>query len=178
MTKTEMKELFGRSVKTMPLFSMYLNYDANYRYGFPLKSSDKLFLCADEDDFILDGFSIRRFRDLNKLEIKNDKCRQIISAEGILNGLDAPDIDLTDWRSVFLSLQAYGKNIIIEHADKNDDDWEFYIGKIVKVLKNKVVFSHFDADGVWVDEPYDIPYSYITNVTFECRYVTVFSKYV
>ena len=178
MKKSEMKELFNNSISSKPILEILMKYDAYERYCFPLKASDKLFMYTKEDDFILDGFTIRRFCDLEKIDTVNNACRQIIDKEGVLNGLTVPDIDLTDWRSVFLSLQAYGKNIIIEHASKNDDEWEYYIGRIVKVLKNKVVFKHFDAGGVWVDEPYDIPYSYITNVSFDSRYVTVFSKYV
>ena len=48
----------------------------------------------------------------------------------------------------------------------------------MKVLKNKVLFRHFDADGIWQDEPYEILFSQITTVTFGSRYVEVFSKYV
>ncbi|MBQ1862761.1 MAG: hypothetical protein II149_04515 [Clostridia bacterium] len=178
MKKFEMKELFKNSISSRPILEIRMKYDAYERYCFPLKAGDKLFMYAKEDDFILDGFSIRRFRDLKKIGTVKNACRRIVEKEGVLEGLSFPDIDLTDWRSVFLSLQAYGKNIIIEHAGKDDEDWDFWIGRIVKVLKNKVVFKHFDADGVWVEEPYDIPYASITNVNFDCRYVTVFSKYV
>ena len=87
-------------------------------------------------------------------------------------------MDLSDWYSVFLSLQKMGKNIIVEKESLDDDEWEFAIGRIEKVLKNKVLFRHFDADGIWQDEPYEILFSQITTVTFGSRYVEVFSKYV
>lgn len=69
-------------------------------------------------------------------------------------------------------------NIIVEKESLNDDECEFAIGKIVKVLKTKVIFKGFDADGVWQEDFYEIPYSQITSVTFASRYVDVFSKYV
>ena len=35
---------------------------------------------------------------------------------------------------------------------------------------------HFDADGIWENEPYCIPYTEVTSVTFRSRYVDTFSK--
>ena len=178
MKKTEMKELFQRSVEEKPLLRLFLKYDAYYTYWFPFGASDKLFLAAKEDDFIINGFSIRRFSDIKKLELKDDKCVEILREERVLEGVSAPDIDLDDWHSVFLSLQKSGKNIVIEHESPDENEWEYWIGRIEKVLKTKVLFRHFDADGIWQEEPYEIPFSRITSVSFDTRYVNVFSKYV
>lgn len=59
------------------------------------------FLAAKEDDFIINGFSIRRFSDIKKLELKDDKCVEILRAERVLEGITAPDIDLEDWHMLF-----------------------------------------------------------------------------
>lgn len=178
MKKSEMKELVHAAIEPKKLCRMFFKYDVNYRYYFPFQVSDKLFLGADEDDFIIDGFAIRRFCDLTKIQIKDDKCVEIIKNEGILNGISAPEIDLTDWHSAFLSLRSIGKNIIIEKESLVGDECEFAIGHIESVLKNKVLFKHFDADGIWNDELLEIPFSQITSVTFGSRYVETFSKYV
>ena len=178
MRKADMIELFQQSTEQKPLFRLYLKYDYYYTYWFPFKASEKLFLAAKEDDFIINGFSIRRFRDVKKLEYKDDKCVEILKAEKVLDGVVSPDIDITDWHSAFLSLQKLEKNIIIEHESLEDKEWDYWIGRIEKVLRSKVVFRHFDADGIWQEEPYEIPFSRITSVTFDSRYVNVFSKYV
>lgn len=178
MKKAEMIALFQQAIRQKQLLRLFLKYDAYYTYWFPLGAGNKLFLAAKEDDFIINGFSVRRFCDIKKLEFKDDKCSEIIKAEKILDGISSPDIDLLDWHSVFLSLQKLEKNIIIEHESPDDKEWEYWIGRIEKVLKTKVLFLHFDADGIWQDEPYEIPFSRITSVTFDSRYVTVFSKYV
>lgn len=178
MKKSEMKKLVFDAIEPKNLCRMFFKYDDNYFYYFPFKVSDKLFLGAEEDDFIIDGFAIRRFCDLIKVQIKNDKCIEIIKNEGLLNNISAPDIDLTDWYSAFLSLQRLGKNIIIEKESLDIDESEFAIGCIEKVLKNKVLFRHFDADGVWLDHLIEIPFSQITTVIFGSRYVETFSKYV
>ncbi len=179
MKKAEMIELFRRSVDTKPLIRLYLKYEVYYTYGFPFGASEKLFYILREDDFITNGYTIRRFCDVKKLEIKDDeKYVDILKAEKVLDGISAPYIDLANWNSVFLSLSRLGKNIIIEHESLDEDNWEYYIGKIEKVLKTKVLFWHFDADGIWQDELYEIPFSKITSVTFDSRYVNIFSKYV
>ena len=143
-----------------------------------LWSKSKTVSGSKEDDFIIDGFSIRRISDIKKIELKDDKCNEILKAEKVLDRLSAPEIDLTDWHSAFLSLQKLDKNIIIQHESLEEKEWDYWIGRIEKVLKTKVVFHHFDADGIWQEEPYEIPFSRITSVTFDSRYVNVFSKYV
>ena len=178
MTKAEIIDIITNSVKSQEMCRIFFKYYYNYSYHFPLKTSDKLFLSADEDDFILNGFSIRRFCDIRKVELKNDKCVEIIKKEGILDNLNVPDIDVTNWYTVFNSLSELDTNIIIEKESRDDDEWEFAIGKIIKVLKTKVIFKDFDADGIWQEENCEIPYSQITTVTFASRYVDVFSKYV
>ena len=178
MKKAEMIELLQNSVEQKPLLRLFLKYDVYYTYWFPFGASNKLLLAAEEDDFIINGFSIRRISDIKKVEFKEDKCNEILKAEKVLDCLSAPEIDLSDWHSAFLSLQKLEKNIIIEHESLEEKEWDFWIGRIEKVLKTKVVFRHFDADGIWQEEPYEIPFSRITSVTFDSRYVTVFSKYV
>ena len=44
-----------------------------------------------------------------------------------------------------------------------------YVNYIEKVLKNKVLFKHFDADGIWQEELLEIPFSQITTVKFNTR---------
>ena len=178
MKKSEMKELVRGAVEKKDLCRMSFKYSYDYFFYFPQKTSDRLFISAIHDDFIVDGFSIRRFSDLTDVHFYNDKRDEIIKAEGVLDGVEVPDVDILDWYSALSTIKDMGKYIIIEHESLDDDEEEFYIGRIEKVLKNKVLFRHFDADGVWQDEAYEIPFSQITSVTFGSRYVEVLSKYI
>ena len=178
MKKAEMKEFVYSAIKTKGLCRMLFKYASCAFQYFPLQMSDKLFLAAKLDDFIIDGFSIRRFCDLTVVQLYEDKRNEIIKAEGILDDVAAPEMDITDWYSALLSLQKAEKNIIIEHESLIDDEEEFAIGRVEKVLKNKVLFKHFDADGVWQEELLEIPFSQITSITLGSRYVEIFSKYV
>ena len=175
MTKKDMRALFEASIGKNKLLRAYLHGDGSYWYFIPLRVSERLYLAAVEDDFILDGFTVRRFRDLDRLQVKDDKCVEILVSEGVF-GVASPDVDLTDWKSVFLSLQRRGENVIVEGED--DGESFFYIGRVERALSSKVIFRHFDADGIWQDEPYEIAYADISSVTFGSRYVTVFSRYL
>ena len=178
MKKSEMIELINSSLKKDDMCRIFFKYNYHYSYHFPLITSDKLFLSANEDEFIINGFSVRRFCDIKKVEIKDDKCVEIIKNEGVLNNIKVPEIDITDWHSTFDSLSKLNINIIVERESLDDDECEFAIGKIVKVLKTKVIFKHFDADGIWQENDYEIPYSQITSVTFDNRYINTYSKYI
>lgn len=178
MKKSTMKVLVGHAIDTRALCRFEFRYHYYYCHYFPLAASERLFLAAKFDDFLVDGFSIRRFRDMTRMEFNEDKRNEIIDAEGIYDAIKVPDVELEDWHSVFLSLQTMGRNIIVERESRDEDEELFFIGRIERVLKNKVLFRGFDADGVWDEEPEVIPFSQITTVTFDSRYVNTFSRYV
>ena len=178
MKKSEIKAIIKHSIDQRNLCRMFFRYDKNYWYYFPLISSDKLFLGAEEDDFIIDGYSIRRYVDIVKAQTRDDKSVEILQSEGIVNSIQIPNIDISNWRTVFSSLQTINKNIIVEKESLEDDECEFVIGRIDRIFKNFVYIYHFDANGIWQSEPFRIPYTEITSVSFGTRYVETFSKYL
>ena len=178
MKKSEIKELINKSVDHRQLCRVKFDYDDNTRFVFPLLTNDKLFLCANEDDFILNGYSIRRFKDVEKAEYQDGKIFSMVQAEKIDEKITVPNIDMTDWQTIFASLKEQNKNIIVENEKAEEDDYSFVIGRIIKTTKTKVVMQHFDADGIWEEEFYEVPYTKITSVSFGTRYVETFSKYL
>ena len=153
-----------------------MKYNAYNEIFVPISSGSNLFFGAKEHDFILDGFTIRRFRDIKEAQIIDDKYLEIVKNEGVIDNIEIPDIDASDWHSVFCSLHEMDKNIIVEneYAEKSF----FAIGRICKVTKTKVYMKHFDADGLWENELWEIPFTQITSVSFGTRYVEIFSKYI
>lgn len=178
MKKSDIKAVVNRSIVERNLCRMFFRYDDNYRYYFPLISSDKLFLGTEEDDFILNGYTVRRYVDLTKVQIKDDKCLEILAREGIIDSIKTPDIDLACWETVFASLKKSNQNVIVQKESQDEEECEFVIGRIDQVFKKFVYIYHFDADGIWQEEPYRIPYTDITSVSFGTRYVELYSKYI
>ena len=178
MTKQQIREVFRACMEQKMLCRTFLKYDGFYRYYFPLGINERFFLGAEEDDFLLDGFCIRLFRDVKKAEIKNDICLDIAKKEGLLDLLTMPEIDLSNWQTIFQCLSSMGRNIIVEGENAERGGAQFAIGRIERVAAKCLFLRHFDGDGVWQEAPYEIPYSEITSVTFGSRYVEVFSKYL
>lgn len=179
MKKSEMRELITANIGQNRLFRYKRRKCAHYYHFSVLLSMGKdLILGLNEDDFIFDGYSIVRFRDINEIELKGDFYEEILKREGLFEHIEIPVVRLDSWKTVFEDLYKMGKNIIIENESINDDEAEFAIGKIVHVYNNSIHFKHFDADGIWEENPLIIPYSKITKVTFGSRYVELFSKYV
>ena len=127
---------------------------------------------------MIDGYTIRRFRDLKRAEIQNDLCHEILLKENIIDSIKTPKCDISSWEACFRSLAEHNENIIVEKECQSDGESKFVIGRVGKVYKHFAYLRHFDADGIWQHEPFKIAYNEITSVTFKSRYVQLFSKYV
>ena len=176
MRKSDIKSIVREAINSRKLLQELMKYNNYYELCFPVSYSNKLFLAANEHDFIIDGFTIYRFKDVKEVLITGDKYFEIAKEEGLIESIEAPDIDISDWYNVFVSLQEINKNIIVENG--YEENSFFAIGKIKKVTKTKVYMQYFDADGIWEEELWEIPFTQITSVSFGTRYIEVFSKYV
>lgn len=148
-------------------------YNQNASFCYVLNFNEKFCYCAVEDDFILNGFEINRLRDTEFVAVLNNATNEINRQNGILDDLEAPNVDISSWRAVFGSLAKTDMFIRIE----NEYTGFFRIGKIKKVKKKSVVFKSFDGDGVWQPK-LGIPFSEITTVRFGDRYTVYWQKYL
>ena len=178
MTKKKIMQLISEAASDLKVANVFMVYNENCYHLIPLKASDRLFLAINENDFIFDGFRISRFRDVKEVHIRDRIFDDIIRREGLLDDFTAPEINVENWQTVFENLKKLGKNIIVEYETPEGKDDTFSIGKIDKVYKNWLYLYVFDADGIWDEEPYRIQYTEVTSVTFESRYVSVFTKYI
>lgn len=176
MLKAEIKTILGEASNEKKICNTWFKYDAYYWNLIPLLCGEQLFLAAEEDDFALDGYTIRRYKDIKNIKLKNDKCDEILRREGV--AITVPEIDIESWHTVFQSLKSLNKNIIVEKETLDGEGSQFVVGKIENISKNFIWIYHFDADGIWDKEPTKCPYNEITSVSFATRYVDIFSKYV
>ena len=174
MKKQVKIDLIKRGIDEAVICRCYYTYDPGYLYCYPNAVNDKFVLAQEEDDFILDGYFIRKISHLKKVEIKTDKCAEINRIFGIIDEVQNPGIDISDWRSIFRSLMQVDSYIIIEDNIRG----QFAIGIIEKVLKDKLYFKHFDANGEWEEDARVIPYSSITSVEWGSRYATYWKRYL
>lgn len=147
-------------------------------YVFPLWVTDKFLLGAVEDDFLLDGWCIRRVKQVRRAEIYDNKFLEIERAEGLVDRVAMPPVNLSDWRHIFLSLRGMNRPVIIEHESLKDEECDFYMGRVEDVRKHSVVFRCVHPDATWDDKPVRIYFRDITSVALGSRYIETFFKYV
>lgn len=173
MKKQEKIDLIQQGINEISTCRLYFTYEPGYFYSYPNAVNDKFVLGQEEDDFLLDGYFIRKISHLKKIEIRADKCNHINKIFGITNQIIDPNIDISSWQSIFESLSHLDTYLIIEdHLEE-----KFAIGVIEKVLKDKLYFRKFDAKGVWDETCIEIRYSHITSVEWGCRYAEYWKRY-
>ena len=173
MKKAEKQEVLKGAIGTYQLCRCHFNYDPNYWYYYIFDVSDKLLFGAEEDDFTLDGFEIRKISDLKKVEINDALCVKMNEEAQILKDLQVPKIDITSWKSALQSLKDMNAFIAVENENAED----YYLGYVTEIKKACILFNHVDADGEWY-ENIEIPYSEITSVSIEKRYTSRWRQYL
>lgn len=148
-------------------------YDEDIHNGFPAAVGDQLFLMAVDEVFHLNGFSVRRLRDIHEVRQRKGLYQSITEREGV-NQFAVPDVELDNWHSVFISIQWLDKPVIIQ---REYEPQFFRLGRIEQVKRDRVIMRYFNSEGVWQDSV-EIPFQGITSVTFGDRYSELFSKYV
>lgn len=178
MKKKKIRNRIEKAIKSHQLCSMQMEYNKDEYHFFPLIMSEKLILGAQEEEFQLNGCSIRRLQDVEKVKILDNFCGHISIKEAGADVANIPKVDISDWFSAFTSLEKLGKIIIVEKESLHEKNNMFAIGKIEKVCRKHVCLRYFGPDGIWDDKQWKISYDDITSVTIGSRYSEVFSKYL
>lgn len=177
MKEEKIRKRMQKAIENPVLCKCQLKYNRE-EYCFPVALCGELFMYANEVDFLIDGYMIRRVKDVARLKCVKGKYMEIARAEGVLSHIAPPDIRLDDWGTVFETLQKNGWNVIVEHETKKPKCSQAVFGRVVGVMKEMVLFQDFDGEGIWREEPVIIPFAAVTSVTIGSRYVETFSKYL
>ena len=175
MNREGMVGLLRGAVGTYRLCRCYFSYGLNCWFFYLFGLSEELMLGAQEDDFLLDGFQIRRLSDLRCVEEEEYLCARINEVNGLLSDVEKPPIDLSSWKNVFESLKQMGLMIIVEN--EYEKGGFFRLGYIDDVKPSHIVFTAYDADGQRTDNML-IFYDNISSVTFGDRYSVTWHKYL
>ena len=74
MLKNQKIEILNECIKTPRNARVYFEFDPDYYYYYPNAANGKFFVGQEENDFLLDGYHIRRITHIKKAEIKDDLC--------------------------------------------------------------------------------------------------------
>ena len=70
----------------------FYEYDKSYWYYYINDFNDKFVLGQEENDFGLNGYTIRKIDELKKAEIKNDICEEINRLNGFQGKSKLPEL--------------------------------------------------------------------------------------
>lgn len=174
MKKETKIQLLEQGIAPPKPVRFYTRFEPFYYYYYPNAVNEQFLLGQEENDFQLDGYHIRKIAHIDKVECKDDLCPVINEWNGVVKEVRHPGIDISSWNSIAQGLSAMGRFLIIED-EKNE---LFAIGRIRRVCKRHIVFEHFDANGIWQDEPLRIPYSTITHIAWDTRYANNWEAYL
>ena len=178
MKKFEITAVLEEACKQTLLCRMFLRADPNCYNCFPLKKSEDLFLYMDEQDFRLDGYVVRRIKDVMEISSKVDLTNDILESEGVTSEIKKLDIDLTSWESVLRYLDEKKCNAIYESEDRDSGQIDYVIGRLEKMDDRYLYVRGFDINGKWDEKSTRIAFSGLVSISFGTRYVEIFSKYL
>ena len=174
MKKQDKIDLLQKGIDETATCRCFFSYEPSFFYCYPHAVSSQFLLGQEEDDFTLDGYFVRKIAHLEKVEMRTNKCDEINRIFGVAEQVNNPQIDISSWRSIFGSLAKLDIYVIIEDHIHG----QFAIGAIQKVLKDKLYFRRFDANGVWDETDLEIRYSQITSVEWGSRYAKYWKCYL
>lgn len=174
MKKQDMIDILQKCINEKTLCKCNFSYENEDVFIYPLQVNENLILAQLEDEFLLNGYCIYHISKLANAEIMDNKYNDINKMIGNTDRVINPDIDISNWYSVFNDLSSINKYIQIEDAINE----QYAIGSINKVLKDRIYFKSFDANGQWDDDLLEIKYSQITSVRWYDRYSNAWKQYL
>ena len=146
--------------------------------GYIVDFSNDFIVIIETDDFNLLGYSILSIKDIKEIRYNNHDryYDKIMKWENKKEEIKLKTkICLKNYKSIFETFQANNSNIII--YCENPKINSFTIGAIKQITAKSIYILYFDANGFWDEEPTQINFSNITKISFDDRYIDVFSKY-
>lgn len=178
MKKKKIRKRIEKAIKSKQICRIYTEYDREEPFRFlPLKISDELLYLVKDGDQAANGCSVRCLDVIEKVKIEDDAAIPVPRGE-VTEQITAPDLDITDWQSVFKSLGKYGKVVIVESQKLAKKDGRYAVGKIEKVGRKQVTICYYGPDPVWENKRWKISYENVTWVTIDSRYTEVLNQYV
>ncbi|MBO4928500.1 MAG: hypothetical protein J5379_09675 [Clostridiales bacterium] len=178
MKKFEITAVLEEACRQTLLCRMFLKADPNCYSCFPIKAGEDLFLYMDEQDFRLDGYVVRRLKDIVEINSKQDLTSEILESEGVTASVEKIDIDISSWEKALSYLSKHRLNAIFESEDRNSGNIDYVIGRVEKIDDRYLYVRAFDYDGKWEEKPTRIAFSELVSISFGTRYVEIFTKYL
>lgn len=146
--------------------------------GFVMEVTPRLVMIEQFHDFFAEGFAVLRTSDLTAVRsgAYERQWDRMFAGEGILPST-APEVPLNDIATLLSVLATWDENVILRCENEDDAREDFYIGRVVEVRRDTVIFANLDALGGWDADLDEIYHEEITSIELRTPYAKTFSKY-
>ena len=178
MKPSKIKEALNKSIELKQHLSFFRKFTSTRLHGYVLDFTDDFILIHQTDDFKLDGFAVIPLKTIKKVRYSDyeEMYEYIMNEESLLSELGINyTIDLTNWQTIFKSIEGNEKFVIIEC----EQVWikRFLLGKLSKAKRKKVEMLYLEANGVFEEYATEQKYKEITIARFDEVYINLFQKY-
>lgn len=156
------------------------NGETTSTIGFPICLSDKYILTTIITDFHDEGYAVLRTKDItdaysNESDSFNE---EICISEGLQDKVKQNFIkEIDSLNQVLFQLKKYNGFMCIQ-CEEQVERCSFYMGNIITIEEDSVIFRDVGTDGKLEDEIHSIPYKEITQISFGDNYSKMYWKYV
>ena len=148
--------------------------------GFVLAVCEPWFLFWQFHDFYPEGVTVMHVDDIESIRCGKHELHwlKMLQAEGIVQSLPPVNFLVDDLKSMLKQLKVKREHCIVECEGYDDEESDFYIGRVIAVKDYYCRFAYFDALGRWDDKLNEIPFDQITRLEFDSPYINTFSRHL
>ena len=145
-------------------------------YCIPIAISDKLLMVLEFFDFLPNGYTIIKLKDIKKI-LYDDACEYfecIVKKEGACDIIEkVPKISIENWKATLLSLKENDLIIIVDIGKEDCVN----VGKVVKATNQNVSMLCLSPTGIWDETEWKESSGNLTSVRFLNHYTNTYTKY-
>lgn len=152
--------------------------DPNKIQGVILGYSKELVLLSYIYDFNLDGLIVLRRKEITDISSRKTDIfqKQLLINEGIFEKIDFDtEYELGSWLDFIKDASKRHKYFIFEL--ENQDEPDFFIGKIKRINKKSILLKYFTGIARWEDEPCSVKLEKLTSCQISNNYLNVYERY-
>ncbi len=152
--------------------------DQNRIQGVILGYSKELVLLNYIYDFNLDGLMVLRRKEITDITSSKTDIfqKQLLIKEGLFEKIDFnTKYKLSSWLDFIKDASRRHKYFILELENQNEP--EFFIGKIKRINKKSILLDYFTGIARWEDEPRSVKLEKLTSCQISNNYLNVYERY-
>ncbi|MBQ2511833.1 MAG: hypothetical protein II534_00575 [Clostridia bacterium] len=178
MAEKSIRETIEECAGRTGFCSILNRFEYSYRHILPVMAGEKRFLALQESEFRFDGYIIEDYATVDRAVPADERFSEIARLEGLLDGPEAPPVELSSYRSIFAFLCNAGYNVEIETGTPGGGGISIFTGRVTNCTEHDFRLLRFGIDCRWDNFPVTVWYDDLRVVRFGSKYLEMYSKHL